>query len=126
MTDLQADLRTRWLPSAEQMKMANALLAAGYDAERPPTRERGVYTAHILTGKHYGFWTADIEVVPIDGVFLTRAAAQNACLNAAKAYHEATGNQVCGGWAWHMGVDEAAVWDDIMAEFPTERSKEDA
>ena len=50
--DLEADLRTRWLPSAEQMKMADALLAAGFDAERPGVgRERGVYTVHILNTK---------------------------------------------------------------------------
>lgn len=120
--DPGADLRARWLPTSEQMKMANALLAAGYDAERPLRRERGVFTAHILTSKRYGVWTTDIEVVPVDGVFLTRDGAQNACLQAAKAYHDTTGNQVCGGWAWHMDIDKAAVWDDIMAEFPDRRS----
>lgn len=117
--DLEADLRARWLPSAEQMKMADALLAAGYDAERPGTgRERGVYTAHILAHKHYGFWTAEVEVIPVDGVFLTRAAVQNACNNAARVYHETTGNTVCGGWAWHSKVGHAAVWDDICSQFP--------
>lgn len=48
-----ADLRARWLPSPEQMKVANALLAAGYIAERCPRercprRERGVFTTHLL------------------------------------------------------------------------------
>lgn len=118
--DLEADLRARWLPNDQQMKMADALLVAGFDAERTgPGRERGVYTAHILTHKTYGLWTADVVVVPVDGVFLTRAAAQNACNTAARVYHETTGNAVCGGWAWHSKVGHAAVWDDICSQFPT-------
>lgn len=105
------------------MRMADALLAAGYDAERSGAgRERGVYTAHLLVNKHYGFWTADIEVKAIDGVFLTRAAAINACTNAARVYHETTGNTVCGGWAWHSKVGHAAVWDDICSQYPDERT----
>lgn len=122
--NLEADLHARWLPSVEQMALADALLAAGFDAQREgQMRERGVFTAHLLVNKRYGFWTADVEVVPVDGVFLTRHGAQLACHNAAKAFHAETGKVVCGGWAWHSKVAHAAVWDDICSQFP-ERGSE--
>lgn len=119
MTDLQTDLQERWLPSPEQMTLANALLAAGYTAERGERRERGVYTIHLLMNKSYGWWTEDVQVVPLDGVFLTRNAAIYAVHDAARRTHDLDPNQkVIGGWAWHSKVDHAAVWEDICSVFP--------
>lgn len=122
---IEADLRVRWLPSDEQMALADALLAAGYDADRRIDQagggswtESGVYTVHLLLNKEYGWWTEDVEIVHLDGVFLTRSAALDFVHEAAQKHHEKTGDKVVGGYAWHSKVGHAAVWDDISSEFP--------
>ena len=111
-TDPHADLQARWRPSDEQVRQANALLAAGYDAVRGPRGERGVFTVHVLVNKIPGFWTTDVEVVPVDGVFTTRDGAYLAAISAAErhAQHD-TGVPVLGGYAWHSAVDRWAVWE---------------
>lgn len=118
--DLKQDLRERWLPSEEQMRQADALLAAGYDAERGPDRERGVYTAHLLENKEYGIWTEDVRIVHLDGVFLTREAVLTFVNTVARQRHEEGGQKVTGGWAWHSKVGHAAVWEDICSRFGEE------
>lgn len=119
MSDLQQDLHERWLPNAEQMKMADALLLAGYTAARPPEfRERGVYTGHLLINKEYGFWTTDVQLVFLDGVFLTREAVLDFVHLAAEKHYTQHGEPLTGGWAWHFKVGEAAVWEDIMSRYP--------
>ncbi len=114
LNTLLDDLATRWVPSPEQMRAADALLNAGFE---------GVLTPHILVNKRHGVWTADVRVIPVDGVFLTRAAALNACNNAARVIHETTGETVCGGYARHHAPGRASVFDDICSQFPdpTER-----
>lgn len=110
-TNPEADLFVRWLPSPEQVRLANALLAAGYDAERGERRERGVYTTHLLVNKVPGIWTTAVEVRHLDGVYLTRDAAWLAAEAAAKKLAAESGAGVVGGYAWHMGIDRAAVWE---------------
>jgi hypothetical protein len=126
-TTLEQDLRERWLPSAEQMRQADALLAAGYDQEREcghdgvgRWRERGVYTTHLLINKDYGIWTADVKLVFLDGVFTTREAALDFVHMVAEKRHREGGEKLVGGYAWHPSVGEAAVWDDICSQFPDE------
>ncbi len=109
--DLEQDMRTRWLPSPEQMELADAVLSAGL-------AERGVYTAHLLINKGYGWWTEGVQLVFLDGVFLTRNAVLDFVHMVAEKRHEEGGEKLVGGWAWHMRVGEAAVWDDIASEFP--------
>lgn len=109
--DPYADLRERWLPSTEQMKMADALLAAGYNAERGDRRERGVFTTHLLVNKTPMIWTTAVEVRHLDGVYLTRDAAWLAADEAAKKLAVETGAGVVGGYAWHSQVGHAAVWE---------------
>lgn len=52
---LEADLRTRWVPSETQMHMARAVFVARPDADL-------VLSSHVLLGKDYGFWTYDVIV----------------------------------------------------------------
>ncbi len=110
-TDPHEDLKARWLPSADQMKLADALLAAGYDAERGDRRERGVFTVHLLVNKTPGFWTTAVEVRHLDGVFLSRDAAWLHAVEQAKKHAHETGAGVVGGYAWHSRVGHAGVWE---------------
>jgi hypothetical protein len=118
--DLNQDLKDRWCPDGHQLTLANALLRAGWDREREVAglRERGVYTAHMLVNKHYGFWTEDVQVVYLDGVFTMKEAATRYAEDRARQHHEETGEPVVGGWTWHSSVDHWAVWEDILARFP--------
>lgn len=92
------------------MNQADALLATGGFPD-------GVYTTHLLHGKTFGFWTADVEVEPLDGLFATRQSALYYVHDAAKREHERTHEDVVGGYAWHPRIGEAAVWEDICSEF---------
>lgn len=120
---LESDLRERWVPSPEAVRMADALLAAGFDTERPPRRERGVFTAHVLLNKDYGIWTEEVEVVPVDGVFLSREGAALAAKMEAARLHAADGTRAIGGYTWHMSPGNWAVWEDIVAVFPDRFSR---
>lgn len=110
-TDPHADLQARWRPSWEQVRQANALLSAGYDAVRGSRGERGVFTVHLLVNKTPGFWTTAVEVVPLDGVFTSRDAAWLHADEQAKKHAHETGAGVVGGYAWHSAVDRWAVWE---------------
>lgn len=114
MTDLATDLTTRWKPTDNQIKLANVVTDATGDA---------VYTLHLLVNKVYGFWTEDVEVIGLDGIYTDRATALEALGALTKAYHKATGRTVVGGYARH-GTEHGkwAVWDDILAVYPKERS----
>lgn len=48
--------------------MANAVISACQDY-------KCAYTVHVLQGKTQGFWTPSVQVIPLDGVFVSRAAA---------------------------------------------------
>lgn len=103
------------------MVQADALLAAGFDQERLVGlhgADHGVYTVHLLLNKEYGWWTEDVEIVHLDGVFLTRSAALLFVEAEARRHFDKTGEKVTGGYAWHMRVGEAAVWEDIGSQFP--------
>lgn len=112
-TDPHADLQARWRPSDEQIRQANALLSAGYDADRrtPEGIQRGVFTTHLLVNKTPGFWTTAVEVIHLDGVFICRDAAWTHADEQAKKHAHKTGAGVVGGWTWHMAVDRWAVWE---------------
>jgi hypothetical protein len=122
VTGLEHDLRERWLPSQEQMRLADALLAAGYTAERGEIRERGVYTAHLLINKEFGWWTEDVILVHLDGMFLTREAVLTFVHEVARVRHREGGEKLVGGYAWHSQVGHAAVWEDISSRFPEGRT----
>lgn len=114
MTSPDEDLRKRWLPNAQQMELADAMLeSAGYNHT-----EHGVYTGHLLINKEYGWWTDKVELVFLDGVFLTREAVCDFVHTAAAKHFQKHGTKLTGGWAWHPRVGEAAVWEDIMSQFP--------
>jgi hypothetical protein len=116
LTNPERDMRARWRPSDQQMNLADALLRAGYDANRP--RNRGVYTMHLLVNKQYGIWTDEVTLIHLDGVYLDRDAMYKALHDATERFHEETGATVTGGYTWHPRPGEWAVWDDIMSEFP--------
>lgn len=106
MTDLERDLRDRWRPSENQIRDARALLDA--------TGAEHVLTAHILTGKSYGFWGKGVDLVPLDGVFLSRASVFM-YLEGAIAHQTAP---CTGGYTYHRvidGEDHWAVFEDIAS-----------
>ena len=98
--DLQADLATRWRPSDEQIAEAERYLAEHPDADE-------CYTAHVLVNKEWGFWTEDVQIVHVTGVYRTRAGAE-----AAADFHRIQGDvPTIGGYARHsrVGADIAAA-----------------
>lgn len=111
--DLDADLTARWQPSNAQVAGADALLAAGL-----ADPDDGVYTLHLLVHKHFGFWTADVEVVALDGLFTSRGAALSFLELASAEYHRSTGHTLTGGYTVHFGPGEWAVFEDIMSRHP--------
>lgn len=62
-TALASDLRRRWAPSPKQIATAKTIMA-GYDE-----REVDVLVPIALRNKTHGFWTEDVEVDPIEGVY---------------------------------------------------------
>lgn len=116
---LATDLRERWHPTDTAVKLANAILAdEATGAWNPEGTGTGVYTIHLLVNKEHGFWTDDVEVIALDGVFTDRMAAWHALNDAARRHHEKTGTKVSGGYAWHPRPDEWAVFEDIGTIFP--------
>lgn len=116
------DLQVRWVPSAAQDEAAFETLSAG---------ETHVYTAHLLVNKEHGWWTNDVQVVHLPGIFADRDEASEAIVAAAKIMHDETGLPVTGGYTHHQLNDEPmtsadgtrwktqwAVFEDIMATFP--------
>lgn len=122
--NLSDDLAARWTPSREQDEAAAAALKA----------DEHVYTAHVLVSKEFGWWTPDVRVVHLPGVFTTREEAQEAADKGARAEHKRTQLPVTGGWTVHrrpLSPDELprsadgtewlthwAVFEDILAVYP--------
>jgi hypothetical protein len=121
--NLEQDLKDRWVPDEHQVILADALLKAGFDTERGDRRERGAYTVHLLVNKEYGFWTEDVQLVYVDGVFTSREAATQYAEDRARAHHEKHQVPVVGGWTWHSAIGHWAVFEDILAAFPRERTE---
>jgi len=113
--DLHADLTNRWRPDPGQIAEAEAVLA-DKGSELDP-RDGAVYTLHLLTPKHYGFWTADVEVIPMPGVYMTRDAALVALEAHAGSAHATTGQPVVGGYTRHTARGWA-VFEDICSAYP--------
>lgn len=113
--DLQADLETRWRPSEAQITGADALFAARLG-------DPDVYSVHLLVHKHFGSWTAKVELVHLDGLFLTREAALDFLAAAAAEHHRRTGHPLTGGYTIHFGKGEWAVFEDIMTRLPDRKS----
>lgn len=110
-TDLNTDLQTRWVPSPTQVAKADEALTA-----LPVLKN--VYTLHLLVNKQPHFWTEDIVVEYLPGVFWTRNDALEVLDTLAKAYHDTTGLPVVGGWTVHHADSNWAVFDDILATYP--------
>ena len=106
--DLQADLRERWRPSDAQIEAADELLV------RLPELD-GVFSGHLLVGKELGFWTAEVEVVPIDGIFETWSGCFDALRVAGDEIHARGGRPVVGGYAWHSAPGCWAVFEDLLS-----------
>jgi hypothetical protein len=108
---LEADLKARWKPSDEQIAEA-----AEYRAKHPLAY---VYTVHLLVNKYQHFWSTDVQVVPVPGVFHSRNAAWAALEPLVKAKGEETGLPVTGGYTSHHEDDEFgpawAVWEDMSS-----------
>lgn len=111
--DLHVDLTYRWVPSEAQIAGAEALLAAGL-----ADPDDGVYTLHLLVHKSFGFWTTDVEVVHLDGLFTTREAALGFLEQASAEHHRKTGHTLTGGYTVHFAPGDWAVFEDIMSRYP--------
>jgi len=110
--DIEADMIARWRPSASQIAAADQAM------NDHPGDHDGVYTAHLLIGKHHGFWTTSVTVVAIDGVHQTRDGASDAAAKAAAEYHAAFPTEaVQGGYTWHPRPGDWAVWEDILVSY---------
>jgi hypothetical protein len=115
-TELDLDLRSRWLPSENQIRLADAALAEVTRDDKLLLAEC-VYTGHLLINKEYGFWSKDVKVVPVDGVFLSRANCSDTVVSAAVRWHDAfPGTQISGGYARHTGDGKAFVFEDILVQ----------
>lgn len=65
--EVEADLKSRWVPTAEQVAEAKALLATVPEG----SRERYYAVVGLAQpGKEYGFWVYGQEVVAVPGVWL--------------------------------------------------------
>ncbi len=113
--DPHADLRARWRPTEKQVRQADALLAVGNGSP--------VITLHLLTDKTFGIWNAKVGVIALDGVFTDRPTAFLALEAAARAFYEATGRPVTGGFTYHNEPGEWAVFEDIGSVFPRRGAK---
>lgn len=117
MEDLQADLKARWVPTPEQVNGANALLLEDVIATGDPVFNGSVadeiWTAHVLVNKVFGFWTADVRLVPVDGWFLTLNGASEAAQAATVKARAEHGVLCTGGYTRHT-LDGFAVFEDIM------------
>lgn len=107
--DPAADLAARWRPTDEQIAEADAELRAGATE---------VVTLHLLVNKDYAWWTEDVEVIPVPGVFHGRNIALAVLVEAAKAFYAETGRKVTGGYTWHMEPGRWAVFEDVLAVHP--------
>lgn len=108
---LESDLRDRWRPTPDQIEQAAEELA-----DLPEGSE--VFTAHLLVNKVHGGWTTDVKVVPVPGVYFTRASVWSALQPLVDAYAATTSQPVTGGYTRHWSNDLAtepgwAVWEDI-------------
>ena len=128
MSDVEQDMRARWTPSKEQDAEAQAHLLA--------TGDKLVMTAHLLVGKHHGFWDMDsIEVEPLPGLFTDRNQASEALEEAGLRRHQETGKPVSGAYVYHRPVRQGdpdvprtadgtawltswSVFEDILCVFP--------
>jgi 3-hydroxyisobutyrate dehydrogenase-like beta-hydroxyacid dehydrogenase len=114
MTTLMEDLRTRWRPSDEA-------IAAAADAYTDPTVE-AVYSGHVLLGKDFGVWDADVTLDHSTKVFTgtdrydsARAAKEAALIDAAVLAGERPATL---GWTWHHPDGTWAVFEEIL-DVPT-------
>jgi hypothetical protein len=107
-TDLELDLRARWLPSDEQRADAEAQLKAG---------NKDVYTVQILRNKSYGLWDFDVVVECPRAIFFDR---DDAALYVLTLVYKirTEGGTATGGYSHHYldgaGNEQAAVFEDIM------------
>lgn len=109
MSPGEADLRARWRPSDDQIAAARALMV-----DFP----EGVITIHLLADKRRGVWDSAVEVIHLEGVFVTRGPALAVLVERAREFHAETGRTVTGGYTWHHGNDDWAVFEDVVAVFP--------
>ncbi len=101
--DLMSDLRERWKPSEEQIAEASE-----FYQRRPEAKD--AVSIHLLVGKYDGFWTEDVEVVPVPGVFTDRLSAWLSLAVLVPAKAKETGLPVTGGYTYHDVVDGEPKW----------------
>lgn len=107
MTTLEQDLKTRWQPTSEQVEQAEVALAAHPEV-------RFVFTTHLLLNKFDGFWTDDIVVEPLPGVWTEREKALAFVVEASKARFIQTGQRLVGGWTMHS-KNGWGVFEDVLS-----------
>lgn len=108
-TDLRTDLATRWLPSPEQMALADTMITAlGVGHDDAP---RYVITVQVLRNKRHSCWSTDVEVIPVDGIFTDRNAAWDYAIAAAANEARRSGLPCTGSYAYHGEVGHAAVFE---------------
>lgn len=113
MTDLQQDLADRWRPNDEQIDGAEQLL--GYFFDGP------IWTTHLLIHKEFGLWTDKVEVLPLDGWFLSMEHASEYGRLCAQAFHanatidDPDAGRVTVGYTAHTKGKNWAVFEDILS-----------
>lgn len=109
MTNTHDDMTARWKPSDAQIAAADTILAADTNVDY-------VLSGHFLTGKEYGIWTTDIELVYADGV----EAANDDSYRDAQLAVEAAAIRKAGkqpgtvGYTVHRRNGHWAVFEDIL------------
>lgn len=104
------DLQARWTPSPAQVEAADALFDADPDLKY-------VLSGHFLTGKEYGIWQTDVELLHADEVI----AADNDSYRKAQAAVEVAAIKLAGerpgtvGYTVHRKGSQWAVFEEILS-----------
>jgi hypothetical protein len=111
VTDIEADLRDRWVPSQAQVAEANRTLNMF-----PQLTE--VYSLHLLVNKRRHFWTEDVVVEYLPGVHFARETALKLLEILTESYHATSGLPVVGGYTVHSVHSDFAVYEDGVSSYP--------
>ena len=112
--DLKTDLELRWRPTAEQVNIAGAMLAAAGD------QYRYVYVGLALINKNRSVWTDDVEVEAAPGFWLCDNTSHAPGFAADDAGYAQLGNRK--GTSSYVAIRRSgdwAVWEGIHKNHET-------